>query len=214
MPKFDSLSTTNHRFAEQGSNPSTPAAGFVRFFAKTTGWFATLSDGNTYPIRTYKREIYVPAYQMWPSTTNGSSAITKTEYTTNDQDLQSLDFDQTTQEHAQFTLVMPDDWNAGTITYKAWWTAAAGSAAQTVEWNLQARAYANDDAIDAAWGTAIEVSDALIATGDIHVTSESAALTIANTPSAGELVQFRVYRDVADTLAADAKLLAIKLYYY
>jgi hypothetical protein len=213
MPQLKDASTDSHRFAE-GSTPNTPASGFGRLFFTTLGAYWINSAAAVLPIATFKREIFIPAYQMWPSTTNGSSAITKTEYTTNDQDLQSLDFDQTTQEHAQFTLVMPDDWNAGTITFKAWWTAAAGSAAQTVEWNLQARAYANDDAIDAAWGTAIEVSDALIATGDIHVTSESAELTIANTPSAGELVQFRVYRDIADTLAADARLLGIKIYYY
>lgn len=213
MTKLKDAKTSSHRFAEQGSNPDTPAVDYGRLFFTTLGAFWITSAGLVRPIQTFKREIFISAYEMWPSTTAGSSAITKTEYTTNDQDLQSLDFDQTTQEHAQFTIIMPDDWNAGTITYKAWWTAAAGTAAQTVEWNLQARAYANDDAIDGAWGTAIEVSDALIATADIHVTSESAALTIANTPLAGELVQFRVFRDIADTLAADAKLLGIKLYY-
>ena len=109
---------------------------------------------------------------------------------------------------------MPDNWNAGTITFKAVWTAAAGTPAQAAEWNLQGRSYANDDAIDQAWGSSVEVSDALIATSDIHYSSESSAVTLAGTPAIGELVQLRAWRDATnDTLAADAKLIGIKVYY-
>lgn len=158
-------------------------------------------------------ELFLPAITGWPSTTNGCAAVTKSEYATNDVDLQHLAFDQTTSEFAQWTHWMPADWDAGTITFKAVWSAAAGTAAQTVEWNLQGRAYADDDAIDQAWGTAVEVSDALIATNDMHYTAESAAVTLAGGPVAGELVQFRVFRDIADTLAADARLFGIRILY-
>ena len=47
-------------------------------------------------------------------------------------------------------------------------------------------------------------------------TGESAAVTIGNTPAAGEYVQFRLSRDPAnagDTLTADAKLLGIRIEY-
>jgi hypothetical protein len=216
MPTLPNASTTSHRFAEQGSNPDTPAAGYVRLFFTTLGAFIKNSAGNVIPVQTFKRELVVMANEMWPSTNEGSAALATSESATNKQNTRSLDFDGVgaTDEKAEFTVIMPDDWNAGTITYKIWWTAAGGSAAQTVEWNVQARAYANDDAIDQAWGTEIAVSDALIATGDIHRTSESDALTVGGTPSAGEIVQFRIYRDVSDdTLAADAKLLGIKLYF-
>ena len=159
-------------------------------------------------------EIFLSAVSGWPSTTNGCSDATKTEYITNDQDLYSLDFDQTSIEYAQWTMWMPDNWNAGTITFKAVWTAAAGTPAQAAEWNLQGRSYANDDAIDQAWGSSVEVSDALIATSDIHYSSESSAVTLAGTPAIGELVQLRAWRDATnDTLAADAKLIGIKVYY-
>jgi hypothetical protein len=160
------------------------------------------------------RELFISAASLFPSTTNGCAASARNEYATNDVDLYSADFDQTTIEYAQFTYWMPANWNASTVTFAVAWTASAGTAAQTVEWNLEARAYANDDAIDQAWGTAVEVSDALLATGDMHYTSTSSAVTIAGTPSAGELVQFRVWRDATnDTLAADAKLLGIKVNY-
>lgn len=81
---------------------------------------------------------------------------------------------------------------------------------------MQGRSYANDDAIDQAWGTAQTVTDALLAEDDMQYSAETAAITLAGTPAAGEFVQFRVYRDadhVEDTLDADAKLLGVKVYY-
>ncbi len=89
-----------------------------------------------------------------------------------------------------------------------YWTYAAGSPAETVEWNGQGRSYANDEALDQAWGTEQAVSDAAIAAGDIHVSAATAAIALAGTPAASELVQFRVYRDISDdNLAGDALLL-------
>jgi hypothetical protein len=150
----------------------------------------------------------------WPSTTSGSAAVTKSETTTNKQNIQTFDFDKDTDEYAEWTVILPDNYDGGTVKATPIWTASAGTATETVQWMVQGRAYANDDAIDAAWGTAVGVSDALIATGDVHVAAETAAITLAGTPAGGQLAQFRVYRDVSeDTLAADAKLIAVKLKY-
>lgn len=159
-------------------------------------------------------EIMLSAAGGWPSTTSGCAANAKTEHGTNDIDLYTLDFDATADEYAQWTVWMPDDWDGGTVTAKFCWTAASGTG--DVIWALQGRSYANDDAIDQAWGTAQTVTDTLLATGDIHYTSETGDITLAGTPAAGELVQLRVYRDAdaaGDTLAADARLIAVKLYY-
>lgn len=161
-----------------------------------------------------KRNVSIPATAMWETTTSGCAALAKTELATNDVDIQTLDFDQTTQEYAQFAFVMPDNWDASTVTYKAVWTAASGSG--DVVWELQGRSYADDDAIDQAWGTAVEVTDTLTATDDICTTSESAAVTLAGTPAAGEYVHFRISRDAAngsDTLSGDAKLIGIRIEY-
>jgi len=159
--------------------------------------------------------IYVRASQMWPSTTNGCAALAQTELGTNDVDIQTLDFDPGADEFAQFSLWMPEEWNAGTITYQVVWTAAAGTLTDEVEWNLQGRAYADSDALDQAWGASVEVADALITLDDLHETAESGAVTLAGTPVAGEWCMFRVWRDgVNDTLNdGDGKLLGIKLFY-
>jgi hypothetical protein len=159
-------------------------------------------------------EVYIPASALWPSTTAGCADAAKTEYGTNDVDLYLLAFDAATQEHAQFGFRMPSDWNGGTITFSAEWTAASGSG--DVIWGLQGRAYDNDDALDAAWGTAQEVTDTLTATGDLCITGTSAAITLAGAPAAGQRVQLRVYRkaaDAGDTLAADALLAGLLVTY-
>lgn len=159
-------------------------------------------------------EIFLPAPSGWPSTTDGCADAVKMEYATNDQDLYSLDFDASANEYAQWSVWMPDTWNAGTITFAVVWTAASGTLAATYEWNLQATAYANDDPIDVAWGSAVEIEDALITLEDIHYTVESGALTVGGTPVAGELVQFRAFRDaINDSGDSDGKLIGIKIYY-
>ena len=158
-------------------------------------------------------EVALMAAGGWPSTTLGC-AVAKTEHVTNDVDLYSLDFDQSVEEYGQWTVWMPDDWDGSTITAKLVWTAASGTG--DVIWGVQGRSHGNDDAIDQAWGTVQTVTDTLIATGDVHVTAETSAITLAGTPAAGELVQIRVYRDAdaaGDTLSADARLLGVKLYY-
>ena len=74
----------------------------------------------------------------------------------------------------------------------------------------------DDDAFDAAFGTAQSATDTLITANDVHITAETAAITIAGTPAQGDLVVFQVKRDVsdgADTLAVDAKLIGVRLYY-
>lgn len=150
-----------------------------------------------------------------PSTTNPCAGPTKVEYPNNDVDIYHLDFDGVAQEFAQWgEIPLPDDYDGGTLIAVFYWTGVAGAGG--VRWGLQGRAYADDDAIDQAWGTAQEVTDTFIAAGDVHISAETAVITLAGSPAAGQLVQFRAYRDpthVGDTKAEDARLIAIKLKY-
>jgi hypothetical protein len=214
MPETNAADIDAIRYIIQASDYATPDADYAIDYYKATGKYARVEDGTVYPLRTFKREIFVPASEMWASAVEGSALLAQTALASNGVDYKSLDFDAgATNEKAQFSIAMPDDWNAGTIIAKFYWTAASGSG--TVIWGLQARASADDDALDAAWGTAQTVTDTLLAASDMHVSPESNAITVGNTPAAGEWVQFRVYRESnTDTLAVDAKLLGIKIYYY
>lgn len=155
----------------------------------------------------------IMAAAMTPSSTNGA-ALGSTETTTNKQNFKTLDFDQTTQEFACFQVPMPKSWNLGTITFEPIWTAAAGTGG--VVWELEAVAISDDDVLDAAFGTAQSSTDTLIATTDLHRGPESAAITVAGTPAAGDTVFFRIKRapaNASDTLTADAKLIGIRIFY-
>lgn len=160
-----------------------------------------------------KQTCWIPASAMTARTTNGAATGT-TESTTNKVMNKVLDYDQTTQEFAQFTVAFPKGWNEGTVTFIPYWTAASSSGG--VVWGLAGVAVSDDDVIDAAFGTAQTSTDTLIATTDVHVGPESAAITIGGTPAEGDIVYFQIARnpsDGSDTLAADARLIGIKLLY-
>jgi hypothetical protein len=151
----------------------------------------------------------------WASTTGGAALPQKVEFGTNDVDLYLIDFDQTTEEYTQWTVIMPSDWDGSTVTAYFYWTCSAGTTGNVI-WGLQGRSYADDEAIDQAWGTAQEVTDGFLAQGDLHVSGVTSAITLAGTPAANELVQFRAYRkaaDVGDTFDADARLIGIRVVY-
>jgi hypothetical protein len=160
-----------------------------------------------------KQTLYIPAAAWNPTITNGAGR-TYEELATNDLIRETLDFDTTTQEFATYAMPFPKKWNAGTITYTVHWAAASGTPAQTVDWALAAVAISNDDASDAAPGTPVVVSDALIATTDHHITAESGAVTIGGTPAKGDFIVFKIQRDVStDNLSADAKLIGVEIHW-
>lgn len=191
------------------ANDSIWASGSGTYVKKTLAEAQAILVSNT-----PKRSIILTAAGGFPLNTGGCAANTKVESSTNKINYYVLDFDKTTSEAAAWTVVMPDNYDGGTVTAVFYWTATSSSGG--VVWALAGRSYINDDAIDQAQGTIQQITDTLIATGDVHVTSATPAITIAGTPAGGCLVQFRVTRlpaDGDDTLAADARLIAVKVEY-
>lgn len=151
------------------------------------------------------------ASEFLPSITNGAQ-MSVSETSSNKNMIATLDFDTTTQELAVLNYKPPKSWNRGTITFRFGWTADSGSG--TFELELDAVAISDDDVLDASRGTAIGVSDTLIATGDMHVSDESSAVTVGGSPADGDMVSIRIKRDVAnDTLSGDARLLWVEVFF-
>lgn len=157
------------------------------------------------------QDLFIPASAMWPRVTNGCSPLVQTEMTTSLFNVQSLDFDQTTQEFAQFQIRLPRKWNGGTITAEVYWTATSGSG--TVQWGISGGAYSNDDALTVALGTAQTSDDTLIAANDLHISPTTSAITLAGTPADADFLAIQISRNPAsDTLTGDAKLLGVCIF--
>lgn len=161
-----------------------------------------------------RQALWIPAGAMYARNTNGA-AVGVTETTTNKIVQQTLDFDASTQEFAQFMIRMPKAWDEGTVTFQPVWSHASTTTNFGVVWQLQAVAISNDDALDAAFGTAQTSTDTGGTTDDVYVGPESSAITVAGTPQAEDLVVFQIARVPAngsDTMAVDARLLGITLF--
>lgn len=162
------------------------------------------------------QDMWIPAGAIYPRTSNGCAALAQRETATNKVNNKVLDFDATTQEFAQCTIVFARNYNNGTIKATPYWTADAGTATEGVVWAVSGGAFSDDDALDTALGTAQTSTDAYIAAGDVHIGPQTAAITIAGTPTDKDLVTLQISRnpgDAGDTKTGDARLLGIVLEY-
>lgn len=162
-----------------------------------------------------KQTIGIEAGGMLARTTNGA-AYAKEELATNDVMVDYWAFDPTTSEAVQSRVRMPKGWNEGTVEVEFRWKHPATTVNFGVKWGVRARAFSDNEALDAAWGTAVEVADTGGTTGNLYKSAFTAALTIGGTPAEGDLVIFEFYRapaDASDTMAVDAHLMGVSILY-
>jgi len=175
----------------------------------------TATAGGNLLSQVGTQTIWVPVAAMRPTSSNGCAAITDVETTSGRPDLQVLDFDASSDEHAQFQIGFPKSWNEGTVTFRVFWTSTATDT-DGVAWGLQGVSVANDATIDVAYGTAVVVTDDNIsAAEDCLVTATSSAVTIASV-AADTLTFFRIFRDVSDgndDMTEDARLIGVQIFF-
>ena len=163
-----------------------------------------------------KETIWIPVEALTPATTQPCGDMELIEAGTNDVDYNVMDFDTGSDEYANFRVQFPKSWNESTVTFQVAWTSSATDT-DGVAWGLQGVALADDETIDSSWGAAVVVTDDNIsAAGDMLITSESSAVTIAGSPGVDETVIFRIFRDVSDAnddMAEDARLLGIRMFF-
>lgn len=162
-----------------------------------------------------QQTIFVPAGAMTPRTSNGATANTY-ESTNNKLMVPALEFGATNTEFAQFYVHMPKSWNEGTLVCQFVWAQGNTVTNFGTVWAIEAVAFANNDNIDTAFGTAVQVTSTGAANGRVYFSPETSALTVAGSPAAEELVYFQVKRlpqDASDTMTVAAKLLGVKIHY-
>lgn len=178
----------------------------------TAATVSVVALAGNYPIG--QQTIWVPAGAMEPRVTTAPATLNAVEIATSLVALRTMDFATDADDHCGFAIQMPKGWDEGTLVAQFVWSNASGTGGVT--WAIQAGAYADSDALTTALGTAVLVDDTMLTAGDVHISPESAVITVAGTPTAEEWVYFQIYRDVSDandTLAVDARLHGVKIHY-
>jgi hypothetical protein len=161
-----------------------------------------------------KQTIWVPAGAMTPNTTSGPLANTWS-FSTSIMTMPTLDFDASTEESAHFNIAMPSNWDLGNFTAKWLWSHPSTATNFNPVWGIKAQAFGDNDVLNTALGTEVNVVDVGGITNNLYLSPETGAISVT-TPSSGDLVCFRVNRAAAngsDTLAVDARLHGLFLFY-
>lgn len=159
--------------------------------------------------------------QLWiagwkPTKTSGCADSAQLELGTNKTVFDYLAFDTSAVENAYANIVMPQDYTGGVLYHKYYWTHPATTVNFGVYFKVGGVSFSNDDTLDAAQGTLIGVVDTGGTTSDLYISDLSSPITLGGSPVAGDLVQFGVQRlgsNAGDTLAVDAYLLGVLLWY-
>jgi len=159
--------------------------------------------------------MWVPASAMYATETNGAES-NQVETTALRPDMKVMDFADTADDHAQFSVAFPKSWNEGTITYQCFWTPSTTNTGNCI-FGLQGVSVGDGDTIDVAFGTAVNITDAGIGTvEDQQVSAVSSAVTIAGSPAVDQQTYFQIFRDAnvgGDTYTGVARLLGIKIFF-
>lgn len=201
-------------------------------YRTSTAW-AVLSPGNSGTVLTSTGTTTAPQYQalpmggstnLWipadkwlPRITDGPGSSTQ-ETTVHKQNFKFLLFDASLNEYAQCVVVMPNNYNLGTVKARFYWSASGAFGPNNVVWALNGRAFADSDLIDQGYGTAATVVDTVtsVSPDDVMISDETGPVTLAGTVGANQLIQFQIFRDAAnasDTYGHDAKLIGVEIIY-
>jgi hypothetical protein len=163
-----------------------------------------------------KQSKFIPAKDWRPTITSGCAALAASENTAGRPERLTLDFDASSDEFAQAVWRSKANWDAGTLSFIVHWTTTATDA-DGVAWALQAVAVPDGTPMDVAFGTAVVVTDdAQSAATDVLATAESGDLTVAGSPTAGDLIYFQIFRDVSDAnddMTEDAGLIGVTIFF-
>lgn len=118
---------------------------------------------------------------------------------------------------ADWSFVMPINWDGGHITAKVYFTIPAGTMtdALTVTFLVSGVGLGEGDALNTAMGTAVATTHTLSSDliKEVLVTTESGNIDLGNSAAAGDLVIIRVARDADDTFGSTVNLIGVKIFY-
>ena len=161
--------------------------------------------------------IFIPAAAMVPSATDGATAGSIS-FTNVKRD--TMAFSNVSEQGAEFSVVMPEDWDKGTVRAKLLWTAHDATKAEqgeVVGWKVGAVSTPDEGAITTAPTNFVAVTDNLSQVNELHRTGATGQLSMDGTEGDGNLVHFVVKRDVSaetsNPMDTEALLLGVWIQY-
>ena len=183
------------------------ADGDVYLKNSTTTHAQVTASGMT---STNKRTIWIPIQNMRKATTNGAEEADKEYHETDSGTVRQARYDDTTSQYMDFNMVMPEQWDLGTMKAKFYWDTDSGTG--TVKFGIKAQGM-EDGTTLTGWGTEVAITDTRLNNNVLHISPASPAFTVGGTRNSDAWIFFRVRRDVTDTKAGDANLLGVLLEY-
>ena len=114
-------------------------------------------------------------------------------------------------ERAIIKTSMPSDYAGGSVKFRAKWETNGGTAGDKVGWVFQGVCTKDEIDLDSAQGTSQIVYDTVTVAGKQKVAGASTAVTVSNTPSAGDAVFFEI--SMGSLSQSDARLHGIEMQY-
>ena len=145
--------------------------------------------------------------------TSGAGALTTVETATNKVNYRALPFASGSKTYVSWQFATPSDWDGGAIQFMPVWVTSVATG--NVTWGAQLLTLSDGIAIDSAFGTAVELTDASGGAGIVNHPPPSGTLTSTGTPQAGDELILRLYRlgTGTDTLAGAANLIGLHVMY-
>lgn len=200
-----------------GPDATTVAEGLVEL--ATSAETATGSDAARAVTPAGLAAVYQYVYRdipagLWEISAGDHATHESSAWATNGISKGHYSFSGATTECVECSIFWEPGWSSTSLKYLVKWTGDTGaSAGDTVEWELSAKWENNDNAIDAALGSAVELNDTLLANndGDVHATGLSGTVTPSGSYSVGADLHLQLCRDHdgSDTMTEHAKMFRV-----
>jgi len=183
----------------------------LRSEGRTVTFIQNTDDINLEAVRVgVYRNIYIAAGAMIGNFTDGAETGTS-ETPTNNVMNDYYEFAAGVNSHAQFSMMMPDEWDLGQLKFKFFWTNSTVIGAGDVSFGITMGVVSDSETIDVAFPSTSFVTDTFEDATDLHVTPPASRFPLS--PALQDILYFRVTRPDSDTYTQAARLLGVAIQY-
>ena len=200
---------------------TSPTDGHIVAYNATNDEFELVAQSGGGDTVIGAQQYTIRADAIVPAVTNGCNAPTVKEFGAEALTLPICVFPEGLDTIGFITWYPPENWDAGTIKIKYYWTRNDDETtpeSKTVEFEFSAFSYGNNEAIGGALTetaqAVVDTTDSTAAEGKMYESAQTSAITVAGTPADSHPVIIKVLRDdSAGTLTGDVLFLGINIEY-